>query len=258
MYCKLVCFLFFVLFLVILFVFSKEICVRCCSYKLFRGVDKMKEYYNNDDDTIEDFFAGAPSSGHYLSQLLRVKNICCDFLGHRLFSVLPNKVVVFDIDDTLLYVRECIMTSGDFSKVKSLKPIVDILNRAHDLGYYVVIITARGPNMLDYSKKQLGKLGIRYHCLLTSNVYGEDPGFKSIMRQNLEYLTPQELDSLTSRDLMKRRRNIKPIGGLKVIMTVGDKWHDVDNMDNVLGIKLPEDNDFNSYYFFNNDIRLIK
>ena len=76
------------------------------------------------------------------------------------YSALPNRndyAVVFDIDDTLISVRGFGIT-----------PIINLYRYAQDLGFYVVIVTARanGPGSKDYTLRQLTEYDISHPRLL--------------------------------------------------------------------------------------------
>lgn len=70
--------------------------------------------------------------------------------------VRPRDAVMFDIDDTLIF------TNG-----KANKPIINLLHTAKQMGYNIIIITARpGLNyVIKWTIKQLDDYGIAYDYL---------------------------------------------------------------------------------------------
>jgi len=97
------------------------------------------------------------------------------------YSVLPNRndhAVIFDIDDTLISVRGFGIT-----------PIMDLYKYAYELGFYVVIITARanGPGSQDYTLRQLTEYEIRHPRLIYLRPPHDDPEhFKTVARSHVQ------------------------------------------------------------------------
>ena len=97
------------------------------------------------------------------------------------YSVLPNRddfAIVFDIDDTLISVK-------DFS----ITPIINLYKYAKELGYFVVIITARadGPGSRDYTLLQLTQYTIPHPHLLYLRPPHDDPEyFKTGARSHVQ------------------------------------------------------------------------
>lgn len=92
-------------------------------------------------------------------------------LEHR--DIKENDAVMFDIDDTLIYV------SGKLNE-----PIVNLLHYSKSLGYKIVIITAR-PHLapvVQYTINQLKKNNIPYDILGFSPAHQ-----KGEMKRNLGY-----------------------------------------------------------------------
>ena len=84
-----------------------------------------------------------------------------------------NDAVMFDIDDTLIW------TNGTPNV-----PIINLLHKMKDLGYYIVIITERPgiDAVVQYTIQQLKKHGIQYHYLGFTS-----PDTKSLMKKKLGY-----------------------------------------------------------------------
>lgn len=225
--------------------------------------------YNESLPDIERFFERSPNGGNYITHLKKVSNQAITFLRRNEFKMVPSKTIIFDIDDTLVYTdqisenktfpRENHPEYGLVSHYPAIGPMVKLLKNAEKEGYFIVIITARPPEAHYNSLTNLKRLGIEPGALFTSLYWGQDPKFKAIMRNNIEHFTPSRLSTMSSEDIFRYnpKNSIKSIGSCKIIMTVGDKWHDVDGMNNVLGLKLPEPSDMNSYFWFNDDIRVI-
>lgn len=85
----------------------------------------------------------------------------------------PNDAAMFDIDDTLIW------TNGTPNI-----PIINLLHKMKDLGYHIVIITARPgvDAVIQYTIQQLKKHGIQYHYLGFTS-----PDTKSLMKRKLGY-----------------------------------------------------------------------
>ena len=107
-----------------------------------------------------------------------------DILKDRVIS--EKDAVMFDIDDTLIF------TNGQANV-----PIINLLKYAMNLGYKIIIITAR-PNTIFtgmFTKWQLKKYGIPYHSLI---------------------ITPAQ-----------NKGNVKVQTGLNYILSVGDQPTDL-------------------------------
>lgn len=109
--------------------------------------------------------------------------------------VRDHDAVMFDIDNTLIF------TDGQPNI-----PVIELLLYAWDLGYHIIIITARPviPETMDYTKWQLHQYGIPYDRL---------------------YLTPAE-----------NKGNVKRMTGLRYILSVGDQ--DTDLSDTLHALKI--------------------
>lgn len=81
-----------------------------------------------------------------------------DILRNRVIR--QNDAVMFDIDDTLIYIN------GQLNQ-----PIVDLLHYSKSLGYKIVIITARPifKPVINFTVRQLKKNGIPYDMLGFTN-----------------------------------------------------------------------------------------
>lgn len=84
-----------------------------------------------------------------------------------------NDAAMFDIDDTLIW------TNGNPNV-----PIINLLHKMKDLGYHIIIITARPgiPGVVQYTIKQLQNHGIPYHYLGFTTAET-----KTVMKKKLGY-----------------------------------------------------------------------
>ncbi len=85
----------------------------------------------------------------------------------------PNDAVMFDIDDTLIFING-----------RPNVPIIALLNNMKELGYKIIIITARPglKDVVNYTIKQLADHGIKYDYLGFTSA-----GTKGVMKQHLGY-----------------------------------------------------------------------
>ncbi len=83
-----------------------------------------------------------------------LKEVGIKYISNR--AVQSNDAVMFDIDDTLIF------TNG-----RANEPIIELLHEAVDMGYKIIIITARpGLNhAIEWSVRQLKQYEIVYHYL---------------------------------------------------------------------------------------------
>jgi predicted secreted acid phosphatase len=94
-------------------------------------------------------------------------------------------LVIFDIDDTL-------MDTGRFSKkhfplLDGFEPTITLYNYLQDLGYHLVILTARNENRRDVTEENLKRINIKnYDELIMRNDSSEPFGaYKLKQRKNL-------------------------------------------------------------------------
>ena len=117
-----------------------------------------------------------------------------------------KKAVMFDIDDTLIFV------SGE-----SNEPVINLLIDCRKKGLLIIIITARNSKYTEETKKQLAEYGIEYDYLY--------------LRQS-----PQDNHDMFKSDVKKRFYE----NGITTIMSVGDKEMDITGPYSGLKIKLPD------------------
>lgn len=186
-----------------------------------------------------DFFGG--------SVMHRIHKHTLDVISKNKFLNIPKRVIVFDIDDTLLD------TNTD-SKKEYLEPIphiVDIFHKAKNLGYITVVITARPPESLDISHKNLAIYNMYPDRIITSQFFGQNQDFKRVLRKNLEFYNPDEIKHLPSDIFFDKPTHIST-DNVTIVLTIGDRWTDV--LGSKLGIKLPDEYDKRGFYYENNKI----
>lgn len=181
----------------------------------------------------------------------------------------PGNTIVFDFDDTLADTsnpQRFYFRNGQL--VFHYDRIPQIVKLAKSLvvqGYYLILITARPPESLMSTYSNLEEFGIINVKVFTSLYYGQDQSFKAVMRNNINRTSRDKLETLTSEMLYNgdfgfdsensaENSAENSDGKLKIAMTVGDRYCDVDGQANTLGLKLPDENDSSSYFLYNNKI----
>jgi predicted secreted acid phosphatase len=127
---------------------------------------------------------------------------------------LPEKsAVMFDIDDTLLYVNK--------NKLTPIKPIINLLNYCINKDLLILIITAREQKYREETIRDLNNNNIRYSFLyLRQSPKDDHDYFKSHVKEELY-------------------NNY----GITTILSVGDNYIDILGSYSGYGIKLPNKND---------------
>jgi len=125
-----------------------------------------------------------------------------------------NPTVMFDIDDTLLYVND------DYS-LTPIKSMIKLLNYCIRNGFIVLIITARDSRSLAQTKKDLSKNKIRYDYLYLR-------------------MSPQDDHHLFKSDAKKMYLDHYH---LTTVMSVGDNEIDINGPYSGYSIKLPNKSD---------------
>lgn len=247
---------------VVILLFDKKTCmdILLSDENSNNCIDNFNNTYN-----ISSFYKNSPINGYYINVLKKVEKESLKFLKRSEIKNLIGRTIIFDIDDTLVWTRPWDpiepriynTSSGLVYHFEKLLPMIQLAKEAKKLGYIIIVITARGPEMLNSTYTNLNEFGIYPDKVFTSVFYGQDQKFKAKMRRNLEYLKHSELGLVTSKKLLSLNRKRKTPFNLKIIMTIGDKWTDVNGMENVIGMKLPEPRDMNAYIYYNDKIKLI-
>jgi len=144
----------------------------------------------------------------------------CNYIDNYI-NTLKNKpkkgAVMFDIDDTLLYVK------GD--TLIPIKPIIDLLNYCITQDLLIIIITAREQKYRQYTIDDLNNNGINYSFLyLRKSPEDDNEMFKSKIKEELFYNY-----------------------GIKILLSVGDNIIDVIGPKSGYCLKLPNKTDKKLY-----------
>ena len=127
---------------------------------------------------------------------------------------IKNPTVMFDIDDTLLYVN------SDYS-LSPIKPMIKLLNYCLKNGFIVLILTARDSRSVNSTKKDLSDNNIKYDYLyLRISPQDDYPTFKSDVKKM--YMDFYQLN---------------------IVMSVGDNDIDINGPYSGYSIKLPNKSD---------------
>ena len=182
---------------------------------------------------IVNYYRGWPQNGPYVDILNKIRNNLFIYLQN--FPKHKKWTVIFDIDDTLVYTNPInIHTENDYKVrntenlmiFKGIKQIIDVAKLCKELGFYIIIITARPYESEMSSIRNLEYLGIKYDELYHNKNY-PDLTFKVKLKQQLA-----------------KKHNI--------ILSVGDNWYDIQNLKNCLCIKLPDPSNPNAFFTYDN------
>jgi predicted secreted acid phosphatase len=184
---------------------------------------------------VKDYYKGWPTSGKYYNKLNEIYYLLYNYLIN--FPRVKNKkyTVIFDIDDTLVYTDHLNLFPNKkfpnnwirgYMLFPEIPQIVKIIKLCKQLGFKIIIITARPYESEKSSKKNLELLGIEYDEMYHNKNY-PDLNFKISLKQKLS-----------------KTNNI--------ILSVGDQWPDIKGLNNCLCIKLPSLQDHNAYFTFDN------
>jgi predicted secreted acid phosphatase len=143
---------------------------------------------------------------------------------------LPDKAaIMFDIDDTLLYVNE------KTDKLIPIKPIIDLLNYCINQDILVLIVTARDSKYRKQTVKDLNDNGIRYSYLyLRESPKDDHEYFKSYVKEQ-----------------MYKKHNII------TVVSIGDQPIDVIGDYSGYGLKLPSKTDPSLYEVMGNTVKKV-
>lgn len=135
---------------------------------------------------------------------------------------IPKMSVMFDIDDTILYVQE--------NNLKPIKPIIKLLNECIKRNILVIIITARDNKYREETINDLKKYKIRYSYLYCRQSPQDDHNlFKSNIKKNL-------LENY----------------GINIVMSLGDNLVDIVGDYSGYCIKLPNKTNKKLYHIDTN------
>jgi predicted secreted acid phosphatase len=140
-----------------------------------------------------------------------------DYIDSFPLSTVSNPAIMFDIDDTLLYVNDY---NGFIMNLEPIKPMIKLLNYAIKKGIYIIIITARDSVSRHSTEEDLYNNGIGYNELY--------------LRKN-----PDDNYQFFKNDVKKKYTSM----GYTIIMSVGDNNIDIIGDYSGYGIKLPNKTD---------------
>ena len=78
--------------------------------------------------------------------------------------VKKNPTFFVDIDGTLVKYRK--FNELATSILTPIRDVVEYVNSQYELGSVIIITTARPESYRDYTKEELGKIGVKYHQLV--------------------------------------------------------------------------------------------
>jgi len=159
------------------------------------------------------------------------------YINNNLQNSREQQAVMFDIDDTLLYIKNN-SKKNENTVVSLIKPIKNLLDYCikHDL--LVIIITARDNEYKEYTIKELNKYFINYSSLF--------------LHEGFEGETNSDFNTFKSKIKQYLFQRYK----IKIIMSVGDNYIDIVGNYSGYGIKLPNKNDPMLYEVYPNSSTL--
>lgn len=172
----------------------------------------------------------------YKETLQRVNRMCKEILLNNK-SNSDKKYIVFDLDNTLIFVRPFIPVSG-------IMEIIDLYFIAKTFGYVCVLITARDSKTYKNTIETCKEYGLSFRYIYMKPVLFPCDKFKSRVRTLLEYIPPGDLPKTT--DKLLKFSNISRQRCMSVLLSIGDQWEDVER-NHVYGVKLPDPFDMNAY-----------
>lgn len=161
----------------------------------------------------------------------------------------PNRTIVFDLDDTLINTNICINNTY----FPHIKRMVELAWYAKRLGYYIIIITARPKFDKKRVLENLELIGVEadavflcpfdiYYTQYTKEEIIKILQFKPFFRANLEKLDIDIISEMTSDELYYLDPySIESPDHINIVMTIGDQPHDISEC-KMYGILLPSKN----------------
>jgi len=157
------------------------------------------------------------------------------------FGIIPYKTaVMFDIDDTLLYINDSPHFKNKRSKTTLIKPMKELLDYCINNDLLIIIITARDNNYKGYTIQQLNEYSINYSFLYLHEGYQGE--------------TNDDFTNFKS----KLKKELYNKYKIKIIMSVGDNYIDIVGAYSGYGLKLPNKTDSSLYEVFPNSSELVK
>jgi len=176
----------------------------------------------------------------------------------------PNKTIVFDLDDTLVNSRSSspghVPFIGWVEFYDRIPEMVELLKRAKTMGYNIIIITARPPQTefvaLENLKEKIPEIVPLVDTIYASPIplsgdIEKFKQFKAILRRNLEQIDLKSAKLLTSWDLynLELHKNFPKKDRLNIVLTIGDQPYDLSEMSN-FGVLLPRPERPNIAYLY--------
>ena len=186
------------------------------------------------NNNVLNYYRGWPNSGQYYNKINQISDDLYKYLIN-LPKLDKQYTVIFDIDDTLVFTDSANLYQnkkfpmGIYPGYMIFPPIqqmVNICKLCYDLGFKVIIITARPYDSEASSKKNLELLGIKYHEMYHNRKY-PDIKFKIELKKKL---------ALTN----------------NIALSVGDQYPDIQGIEGCLCIKLPSIQEQKAYFTYDN------
>jgi len=181
-----------------------------------------------------NYYKGWPNSGQYYNKIQEIYNNL-----HLYLINLPNLgtqyTVIFDIDDTLVFTDPVNLYPNKqfplnwypgYMIFPPIDKMVEICKLCYNLGFKVIIITARPYASESSSLKNLELIGVKFHEIYHNHQY-PDINFKIDLKKKLTQTN-------------------------NIILSVGDQWPDIQGLDGCLCIKLPSIPDNIAYFTYDN------
>lgn len=210
-------------------------------------------------NSIKEFYKGFPKKGYYVQCLNMVKRETEKILCDKVMLCIPNRTVIMDVDDTLLWTRPYDMIISERKLVKGfgyvfhydgIPQMIRLAKKIKKMGYYLIILTSRDISMVYDTITNLNKLGVYPDKFFVSDSREKSVIMNSISNYNIDSLRfmGPKLNYLKKSDYLNR---------LNIVAVIGDKWSDIKFREDILGVKLPDMFDMNSYFLFNKEVRII-
>lgn len=186
------------------------------------------------NNNVLNYYRGWPNSGKYYNKMNQISNDLYKYLTN-----LPNLgkkyTAIFDVDDTLVFTDPANLYPNKkfpmnwypgYMIFPPIQQMVNICKLCYDLGFKIIIITARPYESEASSKKNLELMGIKYHEMYHNKNY-PDINFKIELKKKL---------ALTN----------------NIALSVGDQWPDIKGIEGCLCIKLPSIQEQKAFFTYDN------
>ena len=165
------------------------------------------------------FFKGAPVNGKYITCLKTAAAVAVqEVLDKPSILGIPGRAIIVDVGDTLVWT----------ATNEPLLPIVKLVNAAKSRGYIIIVLDEGD------SSEHL------FNAAVSAGILPDKT-----------FAVPSGTSKADFRNMLEQTTNES------IVMTVGDQWSDVTGTRDTIGIKLPDHNDLNAYFYYNKSIRVI-